>query len=416
MVKDAAMIDTAAANGATAVAMPGVCRDCLAWLAAATGGACPRCASRRLVRHPELAHLAIAHVDCDAFYAAIEKRDNPTLRDKPVIVGHPGGRGVVTTACYVARRFGPRSAMPMFKALALCPAAVVIPPDMAKYRAASRAIGTILARVTPVVEPVSLDEAYLDLASAVRLSPAPPARLLAWIARRIEQDVGITISVGLAANKFLAKLASDLDKPRGFRVIGGTEAPSLLAAQPVGRILGVGPATAARLAAIGIETIGDLGMVPEADLVRRFGRFGRRLAQFARGIDDRPVTPVRTVRSLSAETTFATDLTAPDALARALRPLCERVAARAAQAGVAGGRVVLKLKAADFQVRTRHLRLAHPTQQAERIFQAGACLLGREATGAAFRLIGIGLAELSPQRDADPPELFQADPRPAAED
>jgi DNA polymerase IV len=384
-----------------------LCRDCLA-LFAAGNGACPRCASPRTVSHPELACLPIAHIDCDAFYAAIEKRDDPSLRDKPVIVGHAGGRGVVTTACYVARRFGLRSAMPMFRALQLCPDAVVIPPAMDKYKRVSRQIRAILLTATPVIEPVSLDEAYLDLADGVRLKQALPAAVLAGIALAVEREVGITISIGLSFNKFLAKLASDLDKPRGFALIGRAEAMDFLAPLPVRRILGVGAATARKLEEIGIPTIGALRAFPEPDLVARFGSFGRRLAQFSRGEDDREVIAYRPAKSISAETTFDSDLRRAEQLAAVLRPLCDRVADRLARAAVAGRTVVLKLKTSDFQVLTRHHRLADPTRRAEVIFQVAVPLITREANGRAFRLIGIGMTDLCSASLADPPDLFEA--------
>ncbi len=383
----------------------GLCRSCLLWCDRAASH-CPRCGSGPIIRHRELGDLAIAHIDCDAFYAAVEKRDNPSLMDRPVIVGHPGGRGVVTTACYVARRFGPRSAMPMFQALRLCPDAVVIPPNMEKYRRVSRQIRAILLAATPIIEPISLDEAYLDLGDAGRLRADRPAVLLAGIALAVEREIGITISVGLAPNKFLAKLASDLDKPRGFAVIGAAEAKDVLAPMPVGRILGVGQATAAKLAAMGIVTIADLQAIPPPLLVTRFGRFGRRLAQFAQGDDDRAVTPIRPTKSVSAETTFRVDLRAPDDLAAALTPLCERVADRLARAGLGGRTVVLKLKTADFQILTRHYRLGDPTRRADVILRAGLALLRREATGRAFRLIGIGVTDLCAAGEADAPDLF----------
>ena len=362
----------------------------------------------RAIAHPELADLAIAHIDCDAFYAAVEKRDDPTLADKPVIVGHPGGRGVVTTACYVARRFGPRSAMPMFQALQLCPDAVVIPPNMETYRRVSRQIRAILTAATPVIEPVSLDEAYLDLSAGVRTGDALPATVLADIARTVERDVGITVSIGLSCNKFLAKLASDLDKPRGFAVIGRAEAKAFLAPLPVRKVFGVGAATAEKLEAMGIATIGQLQSASAVDLVARFGRFGRRLSQFAQGEDDREIIPSRPAKSISAETTFRKDLRAIDRLAEALRPLCIRVADRLARGGVGGHTVVLKLKTADFQVLTRNHRLSDPTQRADVIFRVAVSLLRRETNGGAFRLIGVGVSDLCPARDADPPDLFAA--------
>ncbi len=386
---------------------PVLCRDCCRLLR--TGpDACPHCASRRLVAHPDLDALTIAHIDCDAFYAAVEKRDNPALKDKPVIVGHPGGRGVVTTACYIARAFGPRSAMPMFKALQLCPEAVVVAPDMAKYKRVSEQIRAIFRAYTPVVEPVSLDEAYVDLSSPVAGVARPAAVALAEIALRVEREAGLTVSVGLGGNKFLAKLASDLDKPRGFSVIGEAEARTVLAPLPVRKILGVGEATARRLAGLGIVTIGELQEVPEAELVARFGRFGRRLALHAQGRDDRPVVPHRPTKSISAETTFATDLGDGEALAAAARPLCERVAERLRRAGLAGGTVVLKLKTSRFQVITRHHRLADPTQRADALWRASAAMIAREADGRPFRLIGIGVADLTSAAHADPPTLFDA--------
>lgn len=385
--------------------MSSLCRDC-ALLADDWTGACPRCGGGRVMAHAELDRLDIAHIDCDAFYAAVEKRDRPELADKPVIVGHPGGRGVVTTACYVARRFGPRSAMPMFKALELCPQAVVIPPDMAKYKRVSGEIRALLLQATPVIEPVSLDEAYLDLSPAARLIARPAAVLLARLQRAIEQRVGITVSVGLSYNKFLAKLASDRDKPRGFSVIGAAEAEAFLAPLPVKAIHGIGEATARRMAEQGIATVAQLQAMPEAEMVANWGRFGRALAMLVHGQDPRRVTPGRPAKSVSAETTFARDIAALPALAEALQDLCQRVAARLQRGGIAGRTVVLKLKTADFRVITRNHRLSHPTQRAEALALHGGALLRREADGRAFRLIGIGVADLCPATLADPPDLF----------
>lgn len=383
-----------------------LCRDCRSVGAAPPGSLCGVCGSRRTVAHSELLALTIAHIDCDAFYAAVEKRDDPSLRGRPLLIGYAGGRGVVTTACYIARRFGPRSAMPMFQALRLCPHAVVIPPDMAKYRRASEQIRRIMLAATPAIEPLSLDEAYLDLGEDVRLSAAPPAVLLAEIARKVEREVGITVSIGLSGNKFLAKLASDLDKPRGFAVIGRGEARAFLAPLPVRRIMGVGAAGERRLAEYGITTIGQLQALGEAPLTAWFGRFGRTLARFAEGEDPRAVTCDRATKSISAETTFASDLSERAALERQLAPLAERVGSRLGRAALAGRTVVLKLKTAGFQVLSRHHRLAHPTQQAGVIREAAAHLLAREADGRAFRLIGVGVTELCGESEADPPDLF----------
>lgn len=381
-----------------------LCRAC-AHLYEGTAS-CPRCGSDRVLDHPELPDLAIAHIDCDAFYASVEKRDNPALRDKPVIVGHPGGRGVVTTACYIARRFGPRSAMPMFKAMELCPHAVVIPPDMTKYKRVSAQIRALFLKATPLVEPVSLDEAYLDLSPDIRLIDRPAAILLARLANAIERDVGVTVSVGLSYNKALAKLASDRGKPRGFSVIGRAEAKAFLAPLPVGAIHGIGPATARRLAADGIMTIAQLQEMAEDALVARFGKFGRALAYRVHGEDHRPVVPDRPAKSISAETTFPRDLATIEPLAAALKDLANRVELRLKRGSLAGGTVVLKLKTADFHSLTRQAQLPHPTQRADVIFEHGLRLLRREVDGRAFRLIGIGVDQLTPSERADPPDLF----------
>ena len=389
-----------------------LCRDCLD-LSVGDYVACPACGSARVVRHGELDRLEIAHIDCDAFYASVEKRDDPSLKDKPLIVGHAGGRGVVTTACYIARQFGPRSAMPMFKAMEMCPHAVVIPPNMAKYKAVSQEIRAIFRAATPIIQPVSLDEAYLDLSDAARgeldePAEGPPAVALAEVARRIEREVGITVSIGLSHNKFLAKLASDLEKPRGYSVIGREETLAFLAPLPVKKINGVGPATAKRLTDYGIETIGQLQKIPEAELVQRFGKFGRQLSGFSRGEDERRVTTGGPAKSISAETTFSKDTNRAEALIEAVGPLCERVAERLARAGYAGGTVVLKLKTGDFKTLTRNRQLANPTQQAAVILDQARDLIEREADGRYFRLIGVGVADIKPAAEADPPDLFSA--------
>lgn len=398
---------------------PTLCRACLTvWprgigvdvdLSKAAGQPphCPACGLATLRSHPELLSLSIAHIDCDAFYASVEKRDDPSLRDKPLIVGHPGGRGVVTTACYIARRFGPRSAMPMFKALQLCPDAVVIKPNMAKYKAVSLQIRALMLELTDTIEPLSLDEAYLDLSGDCRKQlGALPAVQLAGLAKRVRKDVGISISIGLAPNKFLAKLASDMDKPRGFAVIGQDEAEALLAPMPVKRIHGIGPATQARLEREGITQIGQLQAMTDDALRHRFGRFGDRLAAYVRGNDPRRVTPSRATKSVSAETTFASDLSRGQDLMAAVAPLCERVAERLVRAGLAGRTVVLKLKTSDFQSITRNSRLSAPTQRTDLLLAAATQLVAREVDGRAFRLIGIGVSELAPANDADPPDLF----------
>jgi DNA polymerase-4 len=384
---------------------PALCRDCCEFIDAADD-ACRACGSRRLVAHPELRNLAIGHIDCDAFYASVEKRDRPDLRDQPLIVGHAGGRGVVTTACYIARTFGVRSAMPMFKAMDLCPNAVVLTPDMAKYKRVSGDIRAIFDAETPVVEPLSLDEAYLDLSLEHRHAGDPSAVALARIAQRVERDVGITVSIGLSCNKFLAKLASELDKPRGFSVIGAAEAKAFLAPLSVRKINGVGAATAARLEGNGIMTIGQLQARSEVQLVTQYGKLGRRLAQFAHGQDDRSVMPHRETKSISAETTFRHDTGSADDLRAAARLLGQRVAEQLQRKGLACATVVLKLKTSDFRTLTRSQRLPHPTQRVDAVLEAALHMIGKEADGRTFRLIGIGAAELRPAAEADPPDLF----------
>jgi DNA polymerase IV len=384
----------------------GYCRDCLAPLRGRSGR-CPSCGSPRIVSHPELDTLAIAHLDCDAFYAAIEKRDDPSLADRPVIVGG-GRRGVVSTACYIARIHGVHSAMPMFKALKACPDAVVIPPNMEKYARVGREVRALMLELTPLVEPISIDEAFLDLAGTERLHHATPALSLARLALRIEQEVGITVSIGLSFNKFLAKIASDMRKPRGFSVIGRAEAVAFLAEKPVGLIWGVGKAMQARLAEDGVRTIGALQRMSEADLARRYGVIGLRLARLARADDTRRVEPHGEAKSVSAETTFEENISEARQLTAILRTLSERVSRRLKQAGLAGTTVTLKLKTSDFRTRTRSRQLADPTRLADRIFQAGSAMLAREADGTRYRLIGIGVSEFSDPALADPGDLVDA--------
>ncbi|WP_265518478.1 DNA polymerase IV [Nitratireductor luteus] len=381
----------------------GICRDCLA-PAAGTGKRCHSCGSPRVLRHPELEALPLAHIDCDAFYAAVEKRDNPELRDKPVIIGG-GKRGVVSTACYIARIHGVRSAMPMFKALEACPEAIVIKPDMEKYVRVGREVRAMMEALTPMVEPISIDEAFLDLAGTQKLHGAPPAHVLAAFARRIEEEIGITVSVGLSYCKFLAKVASDLNKPRGFSVIGRAEALDFLAAQPVTTIWGVGKAFAATLERDGVRMIGQLQKMEKNDLMRRYGTIGSRLYHLSRGEDDRTVKPRSEAKSVSSETTFNHDISAASDLVPVLRALSERVSTRLKKADIAGRTVVLKLKTADFRTRTRNRQLADPTRLADRIFHTGLDMLMRELDGTRFRLLGVGVSDLTDAAKADPPDL-----------
>ena len=392
-----------------------LCRDCATLDAPPPAGEaarCRACGSPRLVAHDELAALSIAHLDCDAFYATVEKHDRAELAERPVIVGG-GRRGVVLACCYVARLYGVRSAMPMFKALAACPHAVVIRPDMAKYREVGRAVRAEMRRVTPLVEPLSIDEAFLDLSGTEAVHGGAPAQTLARLVRRIETELGITASIGLSYNKFLAKIASDLDKPRGFAVIGRAEAGAFLAERPVELLWGVGNALRRRLAADGIALIGQLRAVDEREMVRRYGKTGARLVRLARGEDARTVEPVSRAKSISAETTFAHDESDAAALARVLWPLCEEVAGRLKGAGLAAGGVTLKLKTSDFRIRTRSRRLADPSQLADTLYRTACRLLEAEAGGATrFRLIGVGADLLLGGETADLPTLFDRDDRP----
>ena len=370
---------------------PILCRDCARSSKAADR--CTWCGSPRLLSHPELATLCIAHVDCDAFYAAIEKRDDPSLADRPVIIGGER-RGVVATACYVARTYGVRSAMPMFKALKACPDAVVIRPNMEKYAAVGRTVRMMMERLTPLVQPISIDEAFLDLGGTERLHAAPPADVLVRFQSEVERDLGISVSIGLSHNKFLAKIASDMDKPRGFTVIGRAETLAFLAGQPVSKIWGVGTAFQDRLARDGVRTIGQLQTIAERELARRYGSMGLRLARLSQGEDARSVTPERAMKSISAETTFDTDLATAEELLPHLRRLSERVSERMKAKDISGRTLVLKLKTDGFRIRTRNARLHAPTNLADKIFSGARDLLRRETDGTRYRLIGVGLSDL----------------------
>lgn len=379
-----------------------ICRDCLH-----TGDRrvdrCPACGSRRLVYHDELDRLTIAHLDCDAFYASVEKRDRPELRDRPVIVGG-GKRGVVSTCCYVARQYGVHSAMPMFKALKACPEAVVIKPDFRKYIAASEAIFGAVGKLTPLVQTLSLDEAWIDLAGTERLNGGSPAFQLIRLQQQIEADTGLTVSIGLAPNRFLAKVASELDKPRGFSVLG-SEAATVLAPRPVGILPGVGPVFRKTLQSDGYATVGDLAAADVRDLVKRYGETGLRLHDLAQGRDARAVNPGHERKGMSAETTFNEDLTSAEDLEAELWPLCEKLASKARRDGVASRVLVLKLRRTDFRIVTRRMSLPEPVRTARALFAAGRTLMAPEL-GRPYRLIGIGMAEVVDAVDA--PALFES--------
>jgi DNA polymerase-4 len=384
-----------------------LCRDCLA-----TGTAddppqrCRHCGSPRVLAHAELGGLTIAHIDCDAFYAAIEKRDNPELRDRPLIIGG-GVRGVVSTCCYIARQSGVHSAMPMFTARKLCPEAVIVRPNMQKYVDASRQIRRLLEELTPLVEPLSIDEAFLDLTGTAALHRATSAEVLARLAKRVEAEIGVTISVGLSHNKFLAKVASDLDKPRGFAVIGRAETRVFLAPRKVGLIYGVGKVFADTLRRDGFDTIGQLQEAEPLELIRRYGETGARLARLSRGEDARAVSIEGEMKTVSSETTFNTDLTDYDALSTELLALCERLSERLKNKNLVGDTVTLKLKSAGFRLRTRARQLMMPSQLASVLYETGRQLLARETDGTAFRLIGIGVSGLGEASGEDPSDLLE---------
>jgi len=392
--------------------MDSLCRDCLCHFEAPAGSEpghgeairCLECASPRVIAHKELHELSIAHIDCDAFYAAIEKRDRPELLNQPLIIGG-AKRGVVSTACYVARVYGIHSAMPMFKALRACPHATVLPPDMAKYAAVGREVRELMRGITPIVEPLSIDEAFLDLSGTERLHGQSPAVSLAGLAKTIEEKLDLTVSIGLSYNKSLAKIASDLDKPRGYSVIGRAEAMTLLAGKPVSIIWGVGKALQKNLAKNGVTRVRDLHRFERDDLVARFGAMGRRLYAFSRGEDHRAVEPNAPTKSISAETTFNEDLADLNALLAKLWPLSEKVARRLKAADLAGATVTLKLKTKDFRQLTRSRKLHDPTRLAEEIYRTAALLLEAEADGRFYRLIGVGVTDLVSPELADLPDL-----------
>ncbi len=381
----------------------GFCRDCFT----ISGGKarCPQCASPRIANHPELHELSIAHMDCDAFYAAVEKRDNPELENKPVIIGG-GRRGVVATACYIARLSGVHSAMPLFKARQLCPEAVIIKPQMRKYTETGRQIRTLMRELTPLVEPISIDEAFLDLGGTAKLHGTSPALTMAKLAGRIEAQIGITVSVGLSYNKFLAKVASDMNKPRGFCIIGKAGARGFLAPRPVSLIWGVGKALRFRLARDGITTIGQLQAMDLSSLAKSYGQMGLRLYHLARGEDDRQISPVSEIKSISHETTFDEDISDLSTLEAVLWPLCEQVASRARKANLSGKTVTLKLKTRGFQTLTRSKTLDEATQLAEVMFGALLPCLQNEAHGASYRLLGAGISKLVPGSGGRPRDLL----------
>lgn len=378
--------------------MPALCRDCLTQFD--DGTRCPSCRTPRVTRHDELWDLTIAHMDCDAFYASVEKRDNPDLEGKPLIIGG-GRRGVVSTACYVARIKGVKSAMPMFQALKLCPEAIVVPPRMDAYAEASRAIRSMMDDLTPVVEPLSLDEAFMDMTGTARLHGAPPAVMLAGLVKRMKDEIGITGSIGLSHNKFLAKVASDLEKPRGFSIIGKAETTEFLRPKPVRLIWGIGPVAQQSLDKAGIKTFDDLLRWDRRDLHDRFGGMGERLYSLARGEDGRRISAHSPVKSLTNETTFNEDTSNIDILDGHIWRMAEKVSARAKANSKAGRVVTLKLKTSDFKLVSKRQSLHHPTQMADTIYRTARGLFDQVSNRGPFRLIGVGMSEIGTDGDAD---------------
>jgi DNA polymerase-4 len=340
----------------------------------------------------------IIHVDMDAFYASVEQRDDPSLRGRPVVVAWRGSRSVVCAASYEARPFGIRSAMPAVRAERLCPDAVFVPPDFTRYRAVSKQVREIFLRHTDLVEPLSLDEAYLDVTIAKSGLPSATA-VAAEIRRQIREETSLTASAGVAPNKFLAKIASDWRKPDGLFVIKPDAIEAFLTPLPVSRIHGVGKVMDAKLAEIGIRTVGELRERELRDLEQRFGRYGRRLHELAHGIDNNAVTPDRPVQSISAEDTFAEDLPLNE-LGPTIRELAARVWASTRKVERVGRTVVLKLKTKEFRILTRSLSPPAPLQSAEELADIATNLRERIDLPAStrYRLVGVGIGNF---RDLD---------------
>lgn len=390
---------------------PAVCRSCIARFTLPEGikrPTCPTCGRNRILHHPELNSLHMAHIDCDAFYAAVEKKDNPDLASKPVIIGGEH-RGVVSTACYIARMNGVRSAMPMFKAKKLCPDAVIIKPRMKVYQQIGQQIKEKYYNLTPLVQPLSIDEAFLDLKGTERLHGMPPAALLAQLTTEIEDEIGISVSVGLAPNKFLAKLASDMNKPRGFTVVGIADTLETLAALPITRIYGIGAKTAHRLKKDGLTQIKQLQEMDEAPLIRKYGETGQRLYRLSRGIDTRPITTHSKAKSVSSERTLAHDLADYQALEDKLWAISETVAGDLKRKQLAGLTITLKLKTSMHRIVTRSRTLDAPTQLADIIFEISRDMLRPLTDGTPYRLIGVGLSQFRPLAEADQPDLIEPD-------
>jgi DNA polymerase-4 len=339
---------------------------------------------------------AILHIDMDAFYASVEEQDRPTLKGKPLIVGGTGGRGVVAAASYAVRRFGVRSAMPMREALRLCPQAIVVHPRMARYKEISDQVFAIFRQFTPQVEGLSLDEAFLDVTASQQLLGNPEA-IGAEIRRRIAQQTGLTASVGIATNKLLAKIASDLNKPDGMCRIDAGNIREILDPLPIHKLFGVGQKTLPTVLAAGIRTFGDARVAGDEVLWRAFGKHGKAMRDRASGLDDRPVEPDREEKSISAEETFDKDIRAQPELTAQLKGLADRTASRLRGQKLLAGRVSVKIRRSDFTTYTRQRALEPPTQDTAVVAAAAeALLMGWLASQpkAAVRLLGVGVSDL----------------------
>lgn len=352
----------------------------------------------------------IVHVDMDAFYASVEQRDDPGLRGRPVAVGGREGRGVVAAASYEARRFGVHSAMPAGLALRRCPDLVFVRPRFDAYREVSRQIRAIFHRFTTLVEPLSLDEAYLDVTEPLT-GPREPALLAGLVKTMIRDETGLTASAGVSFNKFLAKTASAMNKPDGLTILGPADASALLATLPIEKFHGVGPRTAEKLRAVGITSGADLARASEAWLLRRFGRSGAWLARIARGEDDRPVEPDRPRRSVSVEQTFAKDVAGRPALAGILRELAVDLNSRLRNTGFRGRAVVLKIRSADFVTRTRTTSPRPFPQDVQSLWKVSLGLLDRpEPPRGRIRLLGLGVSDGGEEADRRQFDLFAPNP------
>jgi DNA polymerase-4 len=352
----------------------------------------------------------ILHVDMDAFYASVEQLDNPWLKGRCVIVGGTGGRGVVSAASYEARAFGVRSAMPIFQARPLCPQGVFIHPRMDRYQEVSGEVMAVLQEFSPLVEQVSIDEAFMDLSGTERLH-GPPDEVGRILKKRILEAVHLTCSVGVAPNRFLAKIASDFRKPDGLTVIHPDQVADFIDRLPIGKVPGVGPKTQPKVAEFGIRFLGDIRKFPEATLESIFGSYGRRLLDLSRGIDPTPITPDSPAKSVSSECTLEEDTREKTALTRCLLEQAEEVAAGLRKEGVKARTVVLKIKHADFKLCTRRTTFASPTQSSKELYRHALRLLEEYRITQKIRLIGLGATGFVPADAPRQQELFAGEKR-----